>query len=100
MMKKSIHGLFQARKPKMQFPSCSQNQGFRNAALILVSHPWARQAVFQQAATEEQILSPAVDKHRTSVTLEKHKGFCPRLFSGMFGISSRPFDQQSIFRAC
>jgi hypothetical protein len=28
MLKKAIHGLFQARKPKMGFPSCSQNQGF------------------------------------------------------------------------
>ncbi len=48
MLKKTIHGLFQARKPKMKFPSCSQNQGFGNSSLILVAHCWSQQAVFQQ----------------------------------------------------
>ncbi len=50
MLKKSHPGPFQLRKPKMRFPSCSQNQGLRNQPSILVARPWAPQAVFQQPA--------------------------------------------------
>jgi hypothetical protein len=31
-----------------EFPPCSQNQGLAKPPLILVAHPWAPQAVFQQ----------------------------------------------------
>ena len=50
LLKKPLHSLFQRRKPKTKFPACSQNQGLANPPLILVAHPLAPQAVFQQPA--------------------------------------------------
>jgi hypothetical protein len=39
-LKKSIHGLFQCRNPKIKFPYCSQTQELTNQSLILVGRPW------------------------------------------------------------
>jgi len=68
MLKKSRPGIIQRRKPKIRFPSCSQNQGLESLSLILIARPRAPQSVFQQPDRLTGILQNIIvveSEHRT-----------------------------------